>query len=89
MLVSSMKITCCLHNIRMPRSSKCRTPKRLAVNDSVSKITTNWEEIFHLRKPMVFYFKSNTIRRVFSTMNLLSMADFEGGFSGVAITPLV
>ena len=35
MLVSSMKFTCCLHNIRMPRSSKCRTPKRLAVRHNV------------------------------------------------------
>ena len=31
MLVSSMKFTCCLHNIRIPRSNKCRTSKRLAV----------------------------------------------------------
>ena len=33
MLVSSMKFTCSLHNIRMPRSSECRTSKRLAVKD--------------------------------------------------------
>ena len=32
MLVSSMKFTCCLHNIRMPRSDKCRTSNGMAVN---------------------------------------------------------
>ena len=31
MLVSSMKITCCLHNICMLRSSKCRISKGMAV----------------------------------------------------------
>ena len=31
MLVSSMKITCCLHNIHMQRSSKCHTSKGMTV----------------------------------------------------------
>ena len=30
-LTSSMKITCCSHNIRMPWSSKCRASKGMAV----------------------------------------------------------